>query len=388
MPKKSETQLLMEFNSIHKNKYSYVFTNYINNKSKIEIICPIHGTYQMSILQHIKGYGCKLCAGCIIKSKEEILNECKVAHNNKYNYDKSNWIKLEDKVIITCSEHGDFTQCLKSHRKGHGCPKCANRYNRTEEEFIEYCKQIEPEVNTTITKFKNVNTVVNFICKRHGMISCRPMQIRKRKYICHICREEETNKKEFIEKSISIHGDKFDYSLVDYINGSTKVKIINKLSGFIFEQTPIKHFKHDYFYNKTTLDDFIINSNITHSNKYNYSNSIYIGNKNKVDIICPEHGKFEQIPNNHIRGSGCPKCNRFNIKESALFNFIKLHTDNIITSDRKILNGKEIDILLPDLNIGFEFNGLYWHSELYRDKNYHLAKSKLCENKGIQLIHI
>ena len=74
--------------------------------------------------------------------------------------------------------------------------------------------------------------------------------------------------------------------------------------------------------------------------------------------------------------------------EIQLHDFIKQNTKNTLTSDRKILNGKELDIYLPDLKLAFEFNGLYWHNELNKNKNYHLNKTELCKEKGIQLIHI
>ena len=76
-------------------------------------------------------------------------------------------------------------------------------------------------------------------------------------------------------------------------------------------------------------------------------------------------------------------------KENQLYDFIKENYDGeIITSDRKILNGKELDIYLPDLNLAFEFNGVYWHNELYKDNNYHLNKTEDCLKKNIQLIHV
>jgi hypothetical protein len=61
---------------------------------------------------------------------------------------------------------------------------------------------------------------------------------------------------------------------------------------------------------------------------------------------------------------------------------------NVIRKDRGILNGKEIDIYLPDYNIGIEFNGLYYHSNLFVDNNYHVNKSNLANEKGIKLNYI
>jgi len=77
-------------------------------------------------------------------------------------------------------------------------------------------------------------------------------------------------------------------------------------------------------------------------------------------------------------------------KETEIFNFIKGNYDGkIITSDTKVLNGKELDIYLPDINLAIEFDGLYWHNEINKpDRNYHLKKTEMCIKKGIELIHI
>ncbi|MCK9417109.1 hypothetical protein M0Q97_10675 [Candidatus Dojkabacteria bacterium] len=84
------------------------------------------------------------------------------------------------------------------------------------------------------------------------------------------------------------------------------------------------------------------------------------------------------IGSNHISGL-----------EENLYNFIKDNYNNeIIRSNKNIINPYEIDIYLPDLKIGFEFNGLFWHNENNVHKKYHLNKTELCEQQGIQLIHI
>lgn len=74
--------------------------------------------------------------------------------------------------------------------------------------------------------------------------------------------------------------------------------------------------------------------------------------------------------------------------EIDLLNFIKDNYNDIIETNTKSIISNELDIYLPKLKIGFEFNGLYWHSELYKDKNYHLNKTSECNKLGIQLIHI
>jgi len=77
------------------------------------------------------------------------------------------------------------------------------------------------------------------------------------------------------------------------------------------------------------------------------------------------------------------------IKELELLDFIKSnYNGNIIKNDRKILNGKELDIYLPDLYLAFEYNGLYWHSNIYKDDLYHINKIRNCLIKGVQLVYV
>ena len=75
--------------------------------------------------------------------------------------------------------------------------------------------------------------------------------------------------------------------------------------------------------------------------------------------------------------------------ECSLLSFIKtLTTDTIIQHNRTILNGQELDIYIPEKKLAIEFNGTYWHSDIYKDKNYHQQKTINCIKQGIQLIHI
>jgi len=107
--------------------------------------------------------------------------------------------------------------------------------------------------------------------------------------------------KEFINRAEKIHRNKYDYSLVEYVNTKTKIKIICKKHG-IFEQTPNNHLCgkncpkcHDY--NKLTTKEFINKAEKDHGNKYDYSLVEYVNTKTKIKIICKKHGIFEQKPN-------------------------------------------------------------------------------------------
>lgn len=130
---------------------------------------------------------------------------------------------------------------------------------------------------------------------------------------------EKLSQKDVIKKFKKIHGDRFDYSLVKFVNTKVKVKIICKDHG-IFEQTPNNHLngqickKCAYIENSKnrskTIENFITESNKIHNCKYDYSEVDYKNNHTKIKIICKIHNYiFEQTPDSHInQKSGCPKC--------------------------------------------------------------------------------
>lgn len=121
----------------------------------------------------------------------------------------------------------------------------------------------------------------------------------------------------FIELSKLTHGDKYDYSNVEYTHNKSKVKIICPTHGE-FEQEPRHHtagrgcVSCGYLTTSTakasTTNKFIEKANLIHGDKYDYPNVNYITDKIKVVITCPIHGNFNQSPNGHLQGNGCPKC--------------------------------------------------------------------------------
>lgn len=143
------------------------------------------------------------------------------------------------------------------------------------------------------------------------------------------------NTEKFIKMSIKIHDNKYDYSLVKYINNTTKIKIICPEHGE-FKQIPKNHSKGSGCQEcgkikcrtskKITINEFVIKSNKIHKNKYDYSNTIIDGVKNKVKIICPEHGKFNQEAYKHMSGHGCKRCTIVNNPH-----FIKMNNEEFIS---------------------------------------------------------
>lgn len=274
MSKKVTTEQFIEkAKQIYGNKYNYDKTNYINSTTKVCIICPKHGEFWQLPQNHFK-YGCYDCGKENIgkskrKTTEEFISQSIKIHNNKYDYSKVIYKTKNDKVCIICPEHGEFWQIANNHLKGHGCPKCGISI-------------------TSNAKIKSTD--------------------------------------DFINSAKLIYGDEFDYSKVDYINCKTPVCIIcHKLDETgkehgEFWQTPQSHLsgrkgclkcKSEKISNlkKSNTDNFIKKANIIHLNKYDYSKVDYKLANDKIKIICPIHGEFEQTPNHHLNGQGCPICN-------------------------------------------------------------------------------
>ncbi len=338
MPKRiTITEFINRSNIVHNNKYDYSLVEYVNNCTKVQIICPIHGIFEQKPNDHMRNIGCSKCSITSPLTSQYFINRSNVVHNNKYDYALVEYINNKTKVKIICPEHGIFTQIPSSHISGNGCYKCGIVIRSSK------CKDTIPE---------------------------------------------------FINKANIVHNNKYDYSLVEYIASKCKVKIVCQEHG-TFEQLPNGHLRGQGCpvcagTIKLSTDQFISKANHIHNNKYDYSLVEYINNCTKVQIICPVHGIFDQVPNGHLCGQGCPRCSHsISAQELEICNYILATDIPYIQSDRTILSGKELDIYIPSHNLAIEFNGIYWHSEgMGKSRNYHLNKTKECINKNIQLLHI
>ena len=346
MVKLTIEEFIERSNKIHNNKYDYSNSIYVNGKTKIDIVCKIHGSFQQLPYTHLRGGGCLQCS--IIqtsskntKTKEFFIQECIKKHEGKYDYSLVEYKNSTNKIKIICKKHGSFLQLPGHHIKGHGCPKCSGKNKNTEE---------------------------------------------------------------FISEAQILNGNEYDYSLVEYKRSSSKIKIICKIHG-IFEQSPDNHLRGSKC-NKCSgglLRDtktFIDKANEIHNNKYDYSLTEYINSRNKLKIICKSHGVFEQKASNHLTGHGCYICNESKgEKEIDIF----LKENNIIYyRQHRFKNCKyklplPFDFYLPEYNICIEFDGQqhfksysYWGGEnqLEEQKIKDEIKNNFCLSNNILLYRI
>lgn len=134
---------------------------------------------------------------------------------------------------------------------------------------------------------------------------------------------------EFVEKSTKLHGDKYDYSLVEYTTNTAKVKIVCRKHNEFFLQAPANHLKgsgcpicrYETTALKATksLEDFISSARLVHGDRYDYSRSEYKSTHTLLTIICKKHNKpFEQKPTNHLSGKGCQLCAAEKVRSTVL----------------------------------------------------------------------
>jgi len=341
-------------------------------------------------------------------SKEKFIERSILKHGNKYDYSKVDYKKITDKVIIICPIHGEFIMEARTHYRGQGCPKCgiekrAKKKTLSKEEFIKKAKEkFGDSYDFENIEYVNTKTPIKIICEKHGENYITPHDMFSHKYPCPKCGNKDKGitltQEEFLNRSIKQHGNKYDYSLAIYKNQETKVKIICPKHG-VFETNPFSHMeghccpkcsreKQSITQTKNT-ESFINKAKTIHKNRYDYSKTKYVNARTLVTITCKKHGDFSQMPYIHLDGCGCQKCGMMiSHQENEIFEYCKSIFPDAEQSNRSLIHPYEIDIYIPSLRIGIEYNGLYWHSNACVDKNYHLQKLELAKKNGIKLIQI
>lgn len=343
-----------------------------------------------------------------MRKVENFVERAIAVYGDKYDFSKTEYINSRTKVCVICPKHGEFWTNPKDFLYGHGCPYCANEKRGREvidgKTFIEKARKIHGDkYDYSKVVYRNAMEAVTIICPEHGEFSMAPNNHINRGDGCPKCAGRGLNTEEWIERFKSVHGDKYDYSKVEYVDNSSKVCIICPEHGE-FWQTPSKHYSNKQGCpicgkrkngeaHRITKEKYIEKARKVHGDKYDYSKIEYDNLHSKITIICPKHGEFQQLAYDHTNGHGCPVCaNLYSSKENEIYEFLvkELGDESVIQHDRIILGGrKELDIYVPSLKLAIEYNGLYWHSEATgKDRWYHYDKMKACEAKGIRLIEI
>lgn len=298
----------------------------------------------------------------------DFFAKAKLKHGDRYDYSEVEYINNTTKVCIICREHGKFFQAPVKHVRGQNCPKCAKNKKLTTAEFIDKAIFIHGSFyDYSQVSYRNIDAKIDIICPHHGLFSQIPYD-HLQGHGCIKCGNHNLTQEEFIAMAINKYGEFYDYSLVDYKNKKTAVTIICRKHGQ-FQQTPLKHLHptargctfcaHDQ--NRSNTGEFIESAVAVHGEFYDYSHVNYWRALENVEIVCPIHGPFLQRPNDHLNDHGCPSCQV--VISSGHNDLISLLPKNIkIESNaRNVIPPYEIDVWLPEYGLGIEYHGYYWH---------------------------
>jgi very-short-patch-repair endonuclease len=231
---------------------------------------------------------------------------------------------------------------------------------------------------------------------------------------CFKCGHKKLTTEEFIKRAKEVHGDKYDYSLVDYKNMDTKVKIICPIHG-VFEQLPYDHlngcnctFCRNILSGRAKNNNykftFIKRAKEIHGDRYDYSLIDYKKSEEKIKIICHKHGIFEQTPHDHLCGRGCPHC-KISKGEVKILNWLKsnnflLDKDFFHVYKFDDLKGERFllsyDFYFPKKKLLIEFNGEQHYKnafnkrihDFHKQLHYDWLKRKYARDNGYKLLTI
>jgi hypothetical protein len=351
MSKKTTEWFISKANIKHKNEYTYLKSNYIGTFNLLTITCSQHGDFNQRANNHLNGQGCPKCGDLKTKNKQktsklDFISKAVKIHGNSYDYSNSIYINNKTKLDIICPKHGIFRQTPDNHiNKLNKCPKCFGRGKLSKEDFVKKCNDVhKKKYDYSKTNFTNVNSIVSIICPIHSEFKCKPSHHMSGIGCSKCSKKHKYSNKEFIDIANDIHGNKYEYSKINYINSKTK-----------------------------------------------------------IIITCKNHGDFIQTPTSHLNKKGCPICveskgeieiRKFLTNHKIDFVPQKKFNDCInIETNRKL----SFDFYLPKYNMCIEYQGKQhfvpvkkWGgiNALEKIKNRDLIKKIYCEKKNINLLEI
>jgi hypothetical protein len=306
--------------------YDYSKTVVSKLDMNIIVICKIHGDFTINGRSHKNGSGCKICSKeNQTKNKyittEKFISKAKSIWGNKYDYSQTKYVSCFTKINYRCPDHGEISQLSNNHYR-FGCPKCPKN-NRKEnsikiyhQQFIEKASIIHNnKYDYSNVKYINGTEKVKIICKEHGEFMCAPH---------------------------------------NHLRGKGCAKC-----GLL--QITIKKTKCFEYYHKKFIENF--------GNKYDYSSVKWINGSTKIDVICPNHGMFKINPYEHMVGKTCRQCKSAGFSKCCIEWLKFMEVFNNI-SIQYICKGGEFvvpqtryraDGYCISNNTIYEFHGDFWH---------------------------
>jgi len=336
-------------------------------------------------------------------NKQYFMKRLAVSHpmaTDNYSYDMlPDTFLAHDKLPITCYQHGVFYQKACTHLLGSGCPSCglvktAMAGTLTTDEFIASSKARHGDrYDYSKTIYVKKDVALTITCPTHGDIVLTPDQHRWSKHGCKQCDVDipKANRwQRVLNRAIVIHGDRYDYSRVNFANCSVKVEIVCHIHGS-FWQSMYDHTAKGtqcprcvIFNDRLTLTEFVCKSVAIHGNRYNYDKVNYQTNSDTVTITCYKHGDFSQRAGSHLAGNGCKRCG---IED------MRLSTDSFIEKARHV-HGAKYDYSRVSYHTGKTPVEIVCpvHGSFWQKPNSHVSAKSGCngciESKGERVVKV
>lgn len=326
--------------------------------------------------------------------KEKFLEKARSVHGYKYSYPDLPDVVMQNDYIKVLFNQKVYEQKVLKHIKG-SRPELKT-INKTTEEFIAEAIEVwGDKYDYSLLEYKNARTKVKII---YDEIIYEQLP---NSHLAGYPVEGYLDQDIFIQKAIKKWGNKYDYSQVNFKNANTKVQII--FNGDTYIQTPHNHLKYapERRNSKKTTAEFIEESIKIHGElRYLYDKVVYQSDREKVIITCPKHGEFNQRPNQHLRGAGCPSCKESK-GEKEISKFldkykINYNRQHIFVDCRNIYN-LPFDFYIPSKRTCIEFDGeqhflplSFFGGQVAFDKLKinDKIKNDYCEDNYINLIRI
>lgn len=416
---KSFEETIKSFVEKHGNKYDYSLINEIKNQTtKIPIICKKHGVFYQTPKEHKRGQGCPKCANenkCGEKNWLRFIEEAEIRFPGHYTFPhiKDEYKNSHSLITVKCNIDGNTFKkiaCDFITSKNGGCRVCYK------ESFCEYFTydELKDKTSHEIKPFDGTverRDKITINCPIHGEYQVIVNTLLNGGGKCKGCSPMNTPEivsyklEQFKRTNEEKYGNKFTIEFSEFKGFGHPVTMTCNECGYTFKRTPSSHMKgfvncskcasktHGERVTKTNEEFVEQSKKIYGENAFDYSLCDYKKSNQKVTLICNECGRvFEIEANSHLsRGNGCPYHNRNRSNDEVeIYEFIKsVYSGTVEHGNRTVLkDNHELDIYIPDKKMAIEYDGVFWHNENNKPKNYHLNKTTECDGMGIRLIHV
>jgi len=375
-------------------QFNYSKMNYIKYDQSIVITCIKHNesiTTTPFIHLLTKFGGCKKCLNEYmhhVKSHytpQEFINKLEAIFGNKYDYTLTDYQSCRTKVSLRCKKHDRIFKLLpQTLLHGVGCPICETEEKQTMRMNIANALKYREEFRKRQLEKKEISKQV-LVDKPSGIAYGVDEFLR-------------------LAKLIHGDDFDYKYIKEDFKNLNTDVRIICKKHNFIFSQKPVKHLKGQgcprCIGRHRDTASFIKEVKEIYGDYYDYSNTVFKGTTTHVIVKCKYHDSFKITPIEHLRGKGCPNCYT-SLMELSLYHYLLNNLDTDVIHQQqfswlKTTRTMPLDLYIPEYNIAIECQGeqhfspqkgfggsaAYKH-QCEKDK----LKFNLCKDHGITLIY-